>query len=41
MKKKEEVIEIILEEYIKYLETLTCLQLNRLLADIENNKISY
>lgn len=41
MIKKKNAIEILMEEYEKYLETLTLLQLNRLLAEADNNKISY
>jgi hypothetical protein len=40
MKNREEVIEVLLREYERYLKTLTTLQLNRSLDEVENNKIS-
>ena len=38
---KKEIIEIILSEYEEHLKTQTIKQLESLLGEIDNNKISY
>lgn len=38
---KEEIINQILEEYGNYLKSLTVKELNNLLSEMENNKMSF